>query len=168
MSNGTPDKGSLPTPRTDALMRFGNKNGPLVTPREYLERSIARRPDGCWLWQRAKQKRGYGVLEVNGKAMQAHRFSYRELVGAIPAGMFVLHRCDVALCVNPEHLYLGTDKENLDDQYTRARRPFKLSRDSLRKMILMRDKGASQGEVAAELGVSRQAIAYWEQRHDRV
>ena len=92
-------------------MRFGNKNGPLVTPKEYIERSILETVSGCWLWQRAKQGRGYGVLQVGTKSMQAHRFAYQQLIGPIPVGRFVLHRCDQPLCVNPQHLYLGTDRE---------------------------------------------------------
>ena len=150
------------TPRTDAVMRFGNKNGPLVTPQEYIERSVVRSNGECWLWQRAKQKRGYGVLEVCGKAMQAHRFAFQVLKGPIPDGMFVLHQCDVPLCVNPAHLYLGTDRENLADQYARNRRPHKLSKDRVRELLRLRAEGQSQDAVATVLGISRQAVSYWE------
>lgn len=155
------------TPRTDALMRFGHKNGPLVTPKEYIERSIMRSESGCWLWQRAKQGRGYGVLQVGTKTMQAHRFAYQELVEPIPAGLFVLHRCDQPLCVNPQHLYLGTDKENLADQYARNRRPRKLAAEKVSQVLYLRAQGQSQDAVASALGVSRQAVSYWEKRHEQ-
>ncbi len=79
---------------------------------------------GCWIWQRAVTSGGYGSLRVDGSAVQAHRFSWTRVHGRIPAGKYVLHKCDVRRCVNPSHLYLGTYGDNLRDRHRRNPRSF--------------------------------------------
>lgn len=77
---------------------------------------------GCWIWQgRPRGNNGYGSLKVDGALMPAHRFAYQAHVGPIPTGLFVLHRCDVPLCVNPAHLFLGTTQDNSDDKVNKGR-----------------------------------------------
>jgi hypothetical protein len=80
--------------------------------------------DGCWLWKASK--RGlYGAFCYwsDHKKIQdrAHRFSYRLHWGEIPAGLFVLHRCDNPACVNPNHLFLGNPQTNVDDMMQKER-----------------------------------------------
>jgi len=73
---------------------------------------------GCWIWMGAIMSRGYGSLS---RGRLAHRVSYEEFFGSIPAGKQVLHKCDVKCCVNPSHLYAGTHKDNVLDNIHRLR-----------------------------------------------
>lgn len=81
--------------------------------------------DTCWLWTASLNDRGYGqfkVLPGQGHApMKAHRFSWELHFGPIPAGLVVCHRCDVPSCVNPAHLFIGTQGDNLRDMSAKGR-----------------------------------------------
>lgn len=66
----------------------------------------------CWIWQMSTQN-GYGALGVNYKVVRAHRFFYEQLVGPIPEGHDVHHKCDQQLCVNPDHLEVLTEQEHM-------------------------------------------------------
>jgi hypothetical protein len=70
-------------------------------------------PDGCWLWTSATNNRGYGKIRRNMRWVLAHRASYELFVGPIPVGIVVDHRCDTPLCVNPLHLELSTNADNV-------------------------------------------------------
>lgn len=77
---------------------------------------------GCWLWELASDRYGYGKATALGrKSTTAHRISYEAFVGPIPEGMFVCHKCDVAACCNPEHLFLGTAADNNRDRSNKGR-----------------------------------------------
>ena len=78
---------------------------------------------GCWHFTGAPGKDGYGKLKIKGRTVRAHRAYYTEYVGPIPDGLWVLHRCDNPMCVNPEHLYVGTQLDNEHDKDARGRRP---------------------------------------------
>jgi hypothetical protein len=82
---------------------------------------VAKSDDGCWQWIGAKHRNGYGQAHRNGKPDRAHRVSWRIHFGEIPVGLFVLHRCDVKDCVNPSHLFLGTQSENMRDMMAKGR-----------------------------------------------
>ena len=81
---------------------------------------------GCWLWTAAIRTDGYGIMNVHGKCTAAHRVSYRLHNGLIPKGegphgTCVLHHCDNPICVNPDHLFLGRNKDNVDDRERKGR-----------------------------------------------
>ena len=81
---------------------------------------------GCWLWTGVTNGR-YGVFGVgylrdkSRKKAYAHRLSYEWFVGAVPAGLFVMHKCDVPLCVNPDHMMVGTGQDNAADMARKGR-----------------------------------------------
>ena len=76
---------------------------------------------GCWNWQWGKNKKGYGRLSVNGIAQLAHRLIYKETYGEFDKKLFVCHHCDNPGCCNPEHLFLGTNTDNIRDASRKGR-----------------------------------------------
>jgi hypothetical protein len=78
--------------------------------------------DACWLWTGSTgPSNRYGMLRVNGRSVKVHRFAWELVNGPIPDGKVVRHRCDNTLCVNPYHLELGTQLDNVRDSISRGR-----------------------------------------------
>lgn len=83
---------------------------------------------GCIIWNGYKNKGGYGISSYMGKVMSTHRISWTAHFGKIPEGLLVCHKCDVRNCINPDHLFLGTHKDNMDDCVSKGRdKAFRLS-----------------------------------------
>ena len=121
---------------------------------------------GCWEWQGGLNGKGYGCHYYKGKSTGAHRVAWELTYGVIPESLCVLHRCDNRKCVNPDHLFLGTNQENVLDCHSKGRAACrkgenngraKLTADDVR-MIRRSDKTGAQ--LARELGVSPLTISY--------
>lgn len=123
--------------------------------------------DGCWLWKGGVSSSGYGQVVLGSKAlgrkwMNTHRFVYELIYGHIPAGMFVCHHCDVRLCVNPSHLFLGTAADNNADMRAKGRdrqpkgetHPFARLKDSdVDAIRRLHSEGLTQTAVARRFGI---------------
>lgn len=80
--------------------------------------------DTCWLWQGARSDFGHGYIAIGGRGdgrIGVHHLSYTLHFGAVPDGLWVLHRCDIPNCVRPDHLFVGTRQDNIDDMVAKGR-----------------------------------------------
>jgi hypothetical protein len=81
---------------------------------ELLDNRI-NKTESCWLWTGSLFKQGYARLYFKGKRLKGHRVSYELYKGPIPNGLYICHKCNVKHCVNPQHLYAGTQANNMQD-----------------------------------------------------
>ena len=105
------DIGAIEMARKSLLERFEEKYCPEPN-------------SGCWLWTHGTNRKGYGHFYFNGERWMAHRASWVMAHGEIPKGMHVLHRCDTPCCVRPDHLWLGSNADNVADCMTKRRHRF--------------------------------------------
>lgn len=119
----------------------------------------------CWVWSLKIRPNGYARMKFLGDSWYAHRLSYFAFKGDIPDGCDVCHRCDNRRCVNPEHLFLGSRKENMQDCVEKGRQArgeklphSKLSDAERAQVIDLIKYGFSYQEVGSCYGVTRHAI----------
>jgi hypothetical protein len=91
------------------------------TLNRFWRKAIIKDKDSCWEWIGAKNRKGYGTIYFDGKVRKAHRVSYVLTYGDILGDLCVLHKCDNPSCVNPNHLFIGTVKDNSDDMILKER-----------------------------------------------
>lgn len=124
--------------------------------------------NGCIQWSKFTDKNGYGHTYMNGKNAWAHRVSYILHVGDIPPKMCVCHTCDNPPCVNPDHLFLATNGDNIRDAKRKGRTAkggdrhatAKLTEDDVQMIWCLIDGGFSQRKISKAFKVSQRAIGY--------
>jgi len=124
--------------------------------------------DGCWNWTSAKHPKGYGLFSIKNRNQRAHRVSYELCKGPIPEGMQVLHECDNPSCVKPEHLFLGTNADNMADKVAKGRQAHfcpgrgedsPTAKLTTKQVLAIREAvGVPHKVLAADYGVSRRQI----------
>ena len=145
------------------------KRGPNPKPERVLFFGMvrkSRRPDGCWLWIGSTNPGGYGLFAIYKKCVLAHRRAYELLVGPIPRDLNVLHKCDVRYCVNPAHLFLGTNADNSADMVRKGRKrgsptgKRKLDENERRAVVKLVMDGASKNAAAKRFGIASSSVRY--------
>lgn len=136
----------------------------------WLYSEIARRTqvnrNGCWEWSGSRNHQSYGNLMINYKNWRTHRLAWILWNGEIPDGLMVLHQCDNPPCCNPDHLFLGSAKDNALDAYAKGRMtPPAFRGENSGKSILTEAQamGAlistlSAAKYAKQVGVAKQTI----------
>lgn len=137
---------------------------------------VNKHESGCWLWTGAVGSAGYGHFAINSRPVKAHRLAYELFVGKIEQlngsdsrGTCVMHKCDNPLCVNPDHLLLGTHQDNMNDKMNKGRfvaRPLlgekhqnsKLKADDVYLIRSLNAVGARLQQIAEVFGVSRGTV----------
>lgn len=144
-----------------------------------IERVLSRvqkNESGCWIFTGAKNRFGYGIVGAGGRGAsndRAHRVTFRHFKGEIPSGMYVCHSCDVPSCCNPDHLFIGTPRDNRLDCKAKGRdvpppknkdvrgekHPFaKFTASQVASIRKELAEGGIANQIAIRLGVSRDTI----------
>lgn len=120
--------------------------------------------NGCWEWKLHISNSGYGQAKVGQRFWNAHRLSWAYYHGSIPDGMIVCHKCDNRKCVNPNHLFVGTTQDNVDDKMRKGRFVAKRGENSGTakltedKVIAIRCDPRPQAHIARDYGISQSNV----------
>lgn len=136
-----------------------------MTYQDRFEANIARVPfHECWEWTASLRGDGYGAFKIGKKQWGAHRLAWVLAHGEIPDGMCVCHHCDNKACVRPDHLFLGTNADNMKDLARKGGRAGErnpnasLESAQVDEIRRLSDAGVSTGEIASRFGVEKPAI----------
>lgn len=123
---------------------------------------VSKIESGCWLWKAAKDSQGYGHFWFNKRHCKAHRVSWELLNGPVGSDeIFVLHKCDTPSCVNPDHLFLGTNDDNILDHLLKGRSGKKLDEFKVRDI---RKDTDSHMAISKKYGVTKTLIGHIKRR----
>lgn len=151
---------------------FRQRNKSLIE--KFWEKVLLDDDDKCWEWQASKNRKGYGNFYVSvghskDKHWLAHRMAWKLTNGKIPDGLHVCHHCDNPGCVNPSHLFVGTNRDNVLDSKKKGRRverkgeehPMaKLTEDEVKQIRELRKEGMTLMTLGEMFGVSYATIGY--------
>lgn len=145
--------------------------GKKQTLEEGYERFVIRNAEGCWGWKGCIPKNpGYGQFRTCMKKVRAHIASWQIHFGEIPEGIFVCHKCDNKVCSNPEHLFLGTSKDNSHDAISKGLLPTigkkrdenhrtKIFSKHFKKIFYLHENGINQRDISYFFNVSQTVIS---------
>ncbi len=154
------------------FLTHGDANFSYFSPEYQAKRFWAKVDIGfsgqCWEWQGRKDKNGYGVMAVRIKGQKitfAHRLSYFFQFGRLPQNLKVCHQCDNPSCVNPNHLFLGTQQDNLADMVQKRRHGFgernamaKLKESDVLKIRKLLSQGLTKTSIAKQFNVTDMVV----------
>lgn len=135
----------------------------------FYARTVTDPETGCMEWQGASSPTGYGKVRYEGKAQDTHRVSWMITNGDIPAGMMICHKCDNRICVNPNHLFVGTRSDNMRDAWNKGRldmskalenHPTSIPDASIIRAHELLEQGVPAIRIAAMCGISRQTVGH--------
>jgi len=132
---------------------------------------VSKEENGCWTWTSTKHRDGYGKFWYKGKIVQAHRVSFILFNGEISKGLYICHKCDNRVCVNPQHLYQGTAKQNYDDSVDRKRfiGRRKIPYETVQETINLYSTGLyTQQEIADKLGIKQIQVSRYIRGNQRL
>lgn len=116
----------------------------------------------CWIWQRTLNSDGYATIKYHQRTYKVYRVTWERLHGThIPPGKSALHRCDTPACINPYHIFIGTQVDNINDMVSKGRQnsPKGLTDDQVRQIRAMVRGGMRQSEVVRAMGVASSTVS---------
>ena len=140
-------------------------NKRLTTPEKFWERVDRSDPLRCWIWTGRRQPNGYGLIGFHAREWVAHRLAYALTFPEWDGKKLVLHRCDNPPCVNPAHLFLGTQADNVADMWAKGRAHdfrgegggnVKLTAEQI---IAIRTEPLLQRQIAVKYGIERSVVS---------
>lgn len=121
--------------------------------------SKVQKSNDCWVWTGRKTKFGYGMASIKRRRIDTHRLSWEMHNGLIPKGMCVLHKCDNPPCVRPDHLFLGTQKDNVNDMVQKERATSSLCAKDVREIrALYAGGGVTMKAIGAQFGIHKGTV----------
>lgn len=122
--------------------------------------------NGCWEWQGARHRQGYGNFPYKRSVHLAHRISWKLFKGEIPINMKVCHKCDNPPCVNPDHLFLGYQKDNVNDMFKKQRKDHKgekhprvkLTKQQILEIRDLLNRGITQEIICSKYGITNSHV----------